>query len=361
MRTHALPLGLLCVALTLSPAVAGLGSPAASVDTAQTGSAPIRIMLGGDSITQGFDGDYTWRYRLYKEFQRQHEAVNFVGPSKYPYGGANHYAINSGWDMDHDATGGTRLRTQLHQITSDMAARTARPDVLVELYGTTDLLPRAASDPQKTVPLNEEIADLRSYIQDVRDVNANVDIVLGEITTRRIPNRQAFNDALAKLAAEKNADPTYTDSRVVVADLDYSGWNPATDTYDRVHPTPAGEAKIAQRVALALKKLGVLPQVPKISSAGLHYAPPWAPKFRVTRSHRIVIDWSETKWLNKPQLLRARIKNLRTGHVGISAWISATKYTSSILRPGYYQVSMMGRRQSMISPWSKIWTVHVTR
>ncbi|MGW5306276.1 fibronectin type III domain-containing protein [Streptomyces griseoluteus] len=42
--------------------------------------APLRIMVVGDSMTQGYEGDWTWRYRLWKWFRDQRIDVDFVGP-----------------------------------------------------------------------------------------------------------------------------------------------------------------------------------------------------------------------------------------------------------------------------------------
>lgn len=39
-----------------------------------------RIIIVGDSITHGGEGDYTWRYRLWQWFQSQNIAADFVGP-----------------------------------------------------------------------------------------------------------------------------------------------------------------------------------------------------------------------------------------------------------------------------------------
>lgn len=357
MKLRVLPLGLLCAALTLGSFATGISAPSASAEDPPAPPPPLRIMLAGDSLTQGFDGDYTWRYRLYKELTRQGMSFNFVGPYKYTYGGAYHYQIPTGWDTDHDATGGTRLKTQMTQIVADMADPvTGNPDVLVALYGTTDLLPRPDA-----VPLAEEIDDLRTYIQEARNVNGDVDIVLGEVTTRRIPDRQAFNDALAALAADETGKPPYLQSHVAVADLDYVGWDPNRNMYDGTHPNPGGEANIAQRISWALWGLGLLPQRPAISAAGLLWAVPWAPKIRVSATHRLVTNWSATKFLNKPQMMRIWIKDLRTGKAGMSAWTMAPQYVSTAKRPGKYRIRIQGRRQAMISPWSKTWTVTVRR
>ncbi|MER8018094.1 fibronectin type III domain-containing protein [Streptomyces griseoluteus] len=44
--------------------------------------APLRVMVVGDSMTQGYEGDWTWRYRLWKWFHDQRIDVDFVGPYK---------------------------------------------------------------------------------------------------------------------------------------------------------------------------------------------------------------------------------------------------------------------------------------
>lgn len=36
---------------------------------------PTKVMVVGDSITQGFEGDWTWRYRLWQWFKDQGEEV----------------------------------------------------------------------------------------------------------------------------------------------------------------------------------------------------------------------------------------------------------------------------------------------
>lgn len=44
-------------------------------------SGPVeRIMVVGDSITQGSSGDYTWRYRLWRHLTDRGVRVDLVGP-----------------------------------------------------------------------------------------------------------------------------------------------------------------------------------------------------------------------------------------------------------------------------------------
>ncbi|PYI07875.1 hypothetical protein BO78DRAFT_442365 [Aspergillus sclerotiicarbonarius CBS 121057] len=42
--------------------------------------ATLRVIIVGDSMTQGQQGDYTWRYRIWEWFVAQGIAVDFVGP-----------------------------------------------------------------------------------------------------------------------------------------------------------------------------------------------------------------------------------------------------------------------------------------
>ncbi|KFZ11648.1 hypothetical protein V501_04652 [Pseudogymnoascus sp. VKM F-4519 (FW-2642)] len=42
----------------------------------------LRVMIVGDSMSQGQQGDWTWRYRMWQWFQQNDVAVEFVGPYK---------------------------------------------------------------------------------------------------------------------------------------------------------------------------------------------------------------------------------------------------------------------------------------
>ncbi len=68
--------------------VPSLDAPALA--DASPAAAPVRIMVNGDSISQGFDGDVNWRYRLWQEIRRQHVSVDMVGPFDAPH-------LTAGW------------------------------------------------------------------------------------------------------------------------------------------------------------------------------------------------------------------------------------------------------------------------
>lgn len=58
----------------------GFGTLVSITFAASRRAAPMRIMIVGDSISQGHEGDWTWRYRLWQWVNAQGVPVDFVGP-----------------------------------------------------------------------------------------------------------------------------------------------------------------------------------------------------------------------------------------------------------------------------------------
>jgi lysophospholipase L1-like esterase len=314
---------------------AGVLGPAGTTAHAET-TGVVRIMLAGDSITQGFDGDYTWRYRLYQELTRLQVPFDFVGPHTEPYGGSNTY-LATGWDTDHDAKGGTTLGAQLGNITADMSAY--RPDVLVALYGTNDL--RLGVTP-------DELMDRwRSYVAQARAVRPDVKLVLGEVTSAHAAGHDESNAELNALAAEL----TTAESPVLVADLDSPGFDLQRDTYDHTHPTPTGETLIAQRVAEQLETLGIVPTQPEIAQTFVPWSPPVKAKVRRV-GRTLVIDWYATKHRYRAREMRMRWTNVRTGRTRTTSWSRwHTHVRTPALPRGTYRVEVQGSRRTMTSAW----------
>ncbi len=69
-RQRALPVYLVVLLLGLLP----LAAACRSADD------PVRILLVGDSVTQGSAGDWTWRYRLAQHLVDADVPFDFVGP-----------------------------------------------------------------------------------------------------------------------------------------------------------------------------------------------------------------------------------------------------------------------------------------
>jgi lysophospholipase L1-like esterase len=325
------------LAATALATLATVPASATEPDDVAGPPAPVRIMLAGDSITQGFDGDFTWRYRLFAEFERQGVAVDFVGPRQAPYGGRGVYLV-TGWDTDHEAIGGSTLAGNLRWIGGDVAAY--RPDVLVAEYGTNDLVGRGAS-------AAELVASWRAYIASARAARPDVKIVLSEVATPKARNRGEANAGLHALAAELSTE----ESPIVVADLDSPDWVASRHTRDLVHPNPTGETLIAQKMAEALMALGVLPGTPAIARAHVAWTPPLEP---VVHRHgrRLAIDWAQTRRLYRVHAMRVRITNLRTGRS--RAWSFERRPTHLLTAPlpsGRYRVLLRGSRGTTRSAW----------
>lgn len=327
-----MPRSLSRVALALVVSIAGL---VVGAGTSVHATPVPRIMLAGDSITQGFDGDFTWRYRLFQEFSRQATPVDFVGPRNYPYG-RHHIYLATGWDSDHAAIGGSTLRGR-DDIRSDVA--TYRPDVLVALYGTNDLVRGASA--------RELMASWRTYVANARAARPDVKLVLGEVATPKARNRGEANAALHALAAELST----TQSPIVVADLESPMWVPSRHSRDKVHPNPTGETLIAQRVGEALRSLGVLHTAPRIARSFV----PWTPPLRQVvhrNGDRLVVNWRHTKRLYRVHETRVRWTNLRTGRtVTRFEPRRVTRLVTGHLAPGRYRVEVRGMRGTTRSQW----------
>ena len=211
---------------------------------------PVRILLVGDSITQGSSGDWTWRYRLWRHLADHGVAVDLVGPrtdlKDYVSGdlGSQDY-LDPGFDRDHAARWGMQLADL--DVPVETLVATYQPDVVVTLLGDNDL--GAGRTPQ-------EVADLlEAYVGDARSADPAVDLVLARDPRPLIqPGVPAYNALVTDLAAELDSPA----SPVVVADTDL-GYDDYADTFDFAHPNARGELKIAAAVADALSELGVGP------------------------------------------------------------------------------------------------------
>src|SRR4051794_25245911 len=80
-----------------------------------------RIMIVGDSITQGSAGDITWRYRLSKHLQATPGVVDLVGDRTWLYDnitgqqGSTAY-VDPNFDQDHHAIWGRMLIDEVKTI-----------------------------------------------------------------------------------------------------------------------------------------------------------------------------------------------------------------------------------------------------
>jgi lysophospholipase L1-like esterase len=243
----------------LIAAVASLGllvptaACAASSDAVPDG--PQRVMILGDSITQGALGHHTWRYF----FAQATPGVDFVGNKQgtfsiyggdWDYRGANAYAV-SGWDSDHAAVWGGSMTNpnpepKLYQLPIGELSATYQPDVIMSAWGINDL--NAGTKPA------DLIAFYRGWIADAREQQPDVDFVIAALPWRfgaLNPVRvDEFNGMLDNLAATEGTDA----SRVVIARMEQP-YTKDADTYDGIHPNQQGEQKIAGMMGAAYDSL----------------------------------------------------------------------------------------------------------
>jgi lysophospholipase L1-like esterase len=238
--------------------------PTAACTSGPTGpghaDGPVRILLVGDSVTQGSAGDWTWRYRLWQHLVDAGGGVDFVGPrddllDNVTGEQGSHAYADPDFDQDHAARWGMGFSDQDQPIGDLVDAY--RPDVVVELLGINDLVWMHATASQV-----EEGA--RRFVQDAQAADAGVDVVIGALPQTWVPGVDEYDAALPALAAELTTDT----SDVVVASAPRP-FVQGVDTYDSAHPTATGEVAIAASVADALAGLGIgaayprpLPEVP---------------------------------------------------------------------------------------------------
>lgn len=225
-----------------------LGAALVSTSAATAAAEPLRVMLVGDSITHGSAGDWTWRYRLWKEFQSQAVPVDFVGPRNDLFDnvtsehGSQAY-LDADFDRDHAAVWGGQLTFPSHfptQLTEDY-----QPDVVVILIGVNDLtwMQQAPTVVQ---------GQIRDMVARIRAVDPDVEVVLGQTPLTWKTGVPALNDLLDELGDE------LPDAAVADTDTDFTM---DLDTWDGTHPSATGEVKIAAAVADAIAELGHLAPV----------------------------------------------------------------------------------------------------
>ena len=265
--------------LALGATVLPAGSPAVADTTA-----PLKVMITGDSISAEFAGDYTWRYRLHQEFARQGVPVNFVGPRTGVTGNPPLPLLP--WaDDQHDALGGTRLKLQLPYIRRDVAKY--QPSVLLVMLGFNDLNHGAHS--------GDVIDNMRTYLTRVWEAKPDAVVVLSHVLDNVIyPGTEPRKIPLAQVnAGYDGLVKQFSDAghRIVIAD-ETARWVPRSHTVDGVHPTPTGEMVMAQHYGATLHALGYLPAPSRVPQGYMPWITPARPTIAHLSRHRIRFGYS---------------------------------------------------------------------
>jgi lysophospholipase L1-like esterase len=219
-------------------------SPEASVR--HLGSA--RIMIVGDSITEGSSGDYTWQYWLYKHLRADGVTARMVGPYHWLYNnvtrheGSESYA-NPGFEHANDANWGMTLFREKKAIGAKVAKY--RPDYLLVILGLDDIYWYGIPQPTMAANLADFIAAARHARPDIRIVFGLIPPNIHRQTNPVFAAKVAtFNRSISATAAQLST----TSSPIAVAQ-DGAGINVAADLWDGTHPNANGEIKIAAAFA----------------------------------------------------------------------------------------------------------------
>lgn len=207
---------------------------------------PTRLIVIGDSITQGRAGDYTWRYRLWQRLEGSGVPVDMVGPVDDLHRGSEAYADRR-FDRAHAARWGARIGSFPYD--AQQLGSTYLPDVAVILLGVNDLSHGRSP--------TEVEASMRDMVEALRRGSPGVDVVVSHIPNADRSGVAELNQLYDELAGELDTE----DERVVVASAEQEYLPVAGvrggDTYDGLHPSESGERKIAHAVADALFTLGL--------------------------------------------------------------------------------------------------------
>jgi lysophospholipase L1-like esterase len=243
-------------------------------------------MIVGDSLTTGIHGDYTWRYRLAKEFQRQGKPVDFVGSNTWPYVATGYSFANYAdprFDHDHYSWGGAQLGVQANRIGAEVTKQ--QPDVIVLASGLNDLMHGRSAE--------ETTGILRQFIANARAARPNVGVVVSPVLTiyrANLPHANGLITAYDQRAAAVVKELNTAESPVLMAPTT-SGWSPNTTmVQDGIHATPKGEAFIAQRIAQALHAGRWLDQAPPAPPSSVAWGRNLRPKVTL-RGAAAVLTW----------------------------------------------------------------------
>ena len=127
---------------------------------------PTRIVLYGDSMTMGFSGDWTWRYRLSRTLTASGTPFDFVGPRNDMLGYVSRHQFSQDYrdpqfDRDHASYGGMTFTNPLWQPSA--LANYYKPDVMVGLIGMNDLLQHLKTPAQLVEMWRIQIARIRYW------------------------------------------------------------------------------------------------------------------------------------------------------------------------------------------------------
>ncbi|EEQ31735.1 fibronectin type III domain-containing protein [Microsporum canis CBS 113480] len=273
----------------------------------------LKVMIAGDSMTQGVEGDWTWRYRMWQWFKENGISVQFVGPhtgtvppqkpiqpqppllygttpAPVPYSASGGYAkgVDPAFlsNCNHFAIWGRAAAVSKGLVKAAVEQNPA--DLMLIMLGFNDM-GWFYSDAFGTID------SIGTMVNNARSVNPNMKFAIATVPHRSyiggrddlIENTNIYNNLLPGYVAQWRT----SQSPVFLVDLAnnydcHPGGCPAG--YDGLHPNAWGEYQIANAFSRTLVgdfKLGSKPlDVPSASDPSLIRDLPTPSNFQVFSS-----------------------------------------------------------------------------
>lgn len=276
-----------------------------------------KVLIVGDSISNGVLGDYTWRYRLWSHLDGNTNTVKFVGhrtgteniyddpvdlatvngqtPPTDNYGnptdGYYNSSVNSTFTGQggsyHDALWGWTYHLAKDYVAQDVSAY--QPNYLLIELGFNDLA--FINGPYGV------LADAKTLIDNARAADPTIRVLIANVVTRvPLPNFPSLNATIQTYNGDlASAVPGWSTTKSPVAMVDISGgYDPATMSYDGLHPNGVGEYEIADAFATVLAQrfgVGTVPGPPPSSVPGITLSTPGAIDASISNTG-VLLQWS---------------------------------------------------------------------
>ncbi len=224
------------------------------------------ILCLGNSITNGVDTFNSYRRDLWQLLHAGNYNFDFIGSW-----GKHHMATDvpvPDFDMDNEGHSGWTFQDILKQPSWDSTRgnlhewiNNYKPDIVLVELGTNDVF-------QCRKP-GDMFANLNVILYLLREKNKQVKIFLAQIPPlgaqwsdkKLCGNDTTYHNAIINLNNDFVSyahEHSTTQSPIILVDQ-YTGVNPATDTFDDIHPNTKGEKIMAERwfgaIKIYLKKL----------------------------------------------------------------------------------------------------------
>lgn len=231
----------------------------------------MRVMVVGDSMTQGGEGDFTWRYRLWQWSTRQSVAMSFVGPYRGtqepdephpprppplykhqepdpPIRSHGGYAqsVSPEFDSLHFAVWGRQCAVAKDLI-QEVVTRYS-PDILLVMLGFNDI-GWFVSDAKGT------LASTKQFVANARRAKSNLQFAIANIPQRTTMNGR---EDLPRSTSEYNAllteaAPSWSrkESPIHVVDV-CKVYTAQQASFDGLHPNALGDFQLAHAFSVTL-------------------------------------------------------------------------------------------------------------